>query len=245
VAEEKVSLSWVDKFIKRNQVHLTSKWTTGIDRTRHLADSGVKYKQYFDLLHQKQQEYSIEPRDIYNMDEKGFLCGLLGRSKRVFSRRMYEKGEVKETIQDGSRTFLTLLACICADGSALPPALIFPSPSGNIRANWVEEISSDSLQIMVTTSSNGWSNNDIGLAWLEQVFDRYTRPTRRRWRLLILDGHSSHVSMEFIDYCHLHRILLLVFPPHSTHTLQPLDVVMFKPLSSAYQQALTDYLHRT
>jgi hypothetical protein len=35
----------------------------------------------------------------------------------------------------------------------------------------------------------------------------------------------------------------MVFPPHSTHTLQPLDVVMFKPLSTAYSNALTKHLH--
>jgi hypothetical protein len=51
--------------------------------------------------------------------------------------------------------------------------------------------------------------------------------------------------MEFINYCNLHRILLLVLPPHSTHTVQPLDVVIFKPLSTAYTNALVDHLHRT
>jgi hypothetical protein len=35
----------------------------------------------------------------------------------------------------------------------------------------------------------------------------------------------------------------MVFPPHSTHTLQPLDVVMFKPLSSSYSNELTHHLH--
>jgi hypothetical protein len=82
------------------------------------------------------------------------------------------------------------------------------------------------------------------LAWLEQVFERCTKPPARRWRLLILDGHSSHVSIEFLNYCNLHLILLLVLPPHSTHTLQPLDVVMFKPLSTAYSNALTNHIHR-
>jgi hypothetical protein len=77
---------------------------------------------------------------------------------------MYEKGEVKETIQDSSRTFLTLLVYICADGSALPPSLIYPSPSGNIRANWVEEIQLNKQEILLTTSLNGWLNNNIGLA---------------------------------------------------------------------------------
>jgi hypothetical protein len=51
--------------------------------------------------------------------------------------------------------------------------------------------------------------------------------------------------MDFINYCDEHRILLAIMPPHSTHTLQPLDVVMFKPLSTAYSSALTTHLHKS
>ncbi len=49
---------------------------------------------------------------------------------------------------------------------------------------------------------------------------------------------------EFIDYCDENKILLCVLPPHSTQTLQPLDVVMFKPLSSAYSKELAEHLQR-
>ncbi|KNG46898.1 hypothetical protein TW65_06403 [Stemphylium lycopersici] len=49
--------------------------------------------------------------------------------------------------------------------------------------------------------------------------------------------------MESIDYCDRHRILRIL-PPHSTHTLQPLDVVLFKPLSQAYSNELTNHLHK-
>src|SRR4051794_12182891 len=51
--------------------------------------------------------------------------------------------------------------------------------------------------------------------------------------------------MSFIDYCDKNKILLLVFPPHATHTLQPLDVVMFAPLAAAYSRALTQFLHQS
>jgi hypothetical protein len=50
--------------------------------------------------------------------------------------------------------------------------------------------------------------------------------------------------MDFISYCDRHRILLLVLPPHSTHTLQPLDVALFKPLSQNYLHELTTFLHQ-
>ena len=84
----------------------------------------------------------------------------------------------------------------------------------------------------------------MGLAWLEQVFNRFTKEkARRSWRLLIIDGHGSHLTMRFIDYCDKHRILLAVFPPHSTQTLQPLDVVLFSPLAHFYSDFVTQHLH--
>jgi hypothetical protein len=47
------------------------------------------------------------------------------------------------------------------------------------------------------------------------------------------------VTPAFIDYCHENRILLAVFPPHSIHRLQPLDVVLFAPLARAYTSELS------
>jgi hypothetical protein len=32
------------------------------------------------------RKYKVEEENVYNMDEKGFLMGITGRSKRVFSR---------------------------------------------------------------------------------------------------------------------------------------------------------------
>ena len=83
--------------------------------------------------------------------------------------------------------------------------------------------------------------------WLAEIFDRYTKKkSGNRRRLLIVDGHSSHVHMQFMEKCDELRILLLILPPHSTHRLQPLDVLLFAPLSSFYSTAanalLTDSL---
>lgn len=94
-------------------------------------------------------------------------------------------------------------------------------------------------------SGSGWSNDGLGLAWLQQVLQRFTASkARRKCRLLLVDGHGSHLTEEFLEYCHRHKILLGIYPPHSTHTLQPLDMVMFKPLSTAYSKKLTTRLHK-
>jgi hypothetical protein len=89
-----------------------------MDRNRHKADSKEKYKAYFRLLHDKLREYEVEAENVYNMDEKGFLMGITGRSKRVFSRQFWEQKRVSAALQDGSREWITVLACVCADGQA-------------------------------------------------------------------------------------------------------------------------------
>jgi hypothetical protein len=245
IAKRELGKGWVDRYIKRYDIHLISCWATGIDRSRHQADSQSKYSLYFELLRSKISQYNIEPRHTYNMDEKGFMLGVLTRSKRVFSRRMYEEGKIKAHIQDGSREWITLLACICADGSALDPAIIYQSASSSLQDSWLQAFDPNDHRAYFSASSSGWTNNDIGLAWLKQVFDRSTKAkARSSYRLLILDGHGSHLTKAFIEYCDQNRILLMIYPPHSTHTLQPLDVVMFKPLSSAYSGQVAAFMER-
>jgi hypothetical protein len=119
IAKKELGVHWVDRFVTRYKVELISQWATGIDRSRHQADSQSKYSPYFELLRSKLNQYNIEPRHTYNMDEKGFMLGVLTRSKRIFSKRLYEEGKIKAHNQDGNREWITLVACICADGSAL------------------------------------------------------------------------------------------------------------------------------
>ena len=49
--------------------------------------------------------------------------------------------------------------------------------------------------------------------------------------------------MDFINYCDRNKILLAILPPYLTYTLQPLNIVMFKPLLTAYLKELTTHLH--
>ena len=245
IAGKRVSMSWVDRMIHRRSDELTPQWSTSMDRQRHAADSHDKYQKYFDLLSEKIKFYDVEPENTYNMDEKGFMIGAIGRQKRIFSKRLFKKRQYRQQLQDGNREWISLLACCCADGTFIPPALIYAADSENIQNVWVEDVKVGEHMAFFGVSQSGWSNDSLGMAWLQQVFQRYTsKKARRRYRLLLVDGHGSHLTEEFLEYCHRQKILLAVYPPHSTHTLQPLDVVMFKPLSTAYSKKLGERLFK-
>jgi hypothetical protein len=133
IAKEPVSESWVTRFVNRHPSELISKWAAGMDSNRHQADSGVKYKLYFDLLVNKITEYDVDVEQTYNMDEKGFMIGVVGKSKRIFSKRQYTKKQYRQSLQDGNREWITVLACVGADGVALPPGLIYQAAGRDIQ----------------------------------------------------------------------------------------------------------------
>src|SRR6266536_2884336 len=190
-------------------------------------------------------KYRITAENIYNFDEKGFLMGF-GRSlKRIMTRAALESGRITKSKQDGSREFISILACISAIGKWIPPLLIYKGESGDLMTTWVDEVTTDS-KAHFTVSHNGWSSHAIGLVWLQKVFERYTKPTREtQKRLLIVDGHSSHVNMVFVNWADEHDIILLILPPHTTHRLQPLDVGMFQPLSTNYSIELDEMINES
>ena len=67
------------------------------------------------------------------------------------------------------------------------------------------------------------------------MFDKHTKDRSvGRYRLLILDGHGSHVTPEFDQYCLEQSIIVLCMPPHSSHLLQPLDISYFSVLKRSY-----------
>ena len=239
---------WVTRWLSHHQKELKTGYLALIDKSRKKADSALYYSLYFELLGRKIQEYEIQTGNSYNMDEKGFLIGFLQKAKRIFTKKAFEAGRIKHMVQDGNREWITIIATICADGSSLSPALIYQAVSGNIQDTWLQDYDPKEASCFFSSSPTGWTNDDLGYSWLTTLFDRETKAkarNRRDWRLLILDGHGSHVNMRFIDYCHSHRILLAVFPPHATHRLQPLDVSLFRPLAQAYSQELNQFQHES
>jgi hypothetical protein len=181
--------------------------------------------------------------NIYNWDEKGFLIGFGHAVKRIMTYQAYKQGHVKAAKQDGSWEFISLLATICADGTHLPPALIYQGASGDLQNTWVDELTKQD-EAFFASSKSGWSNNEFALTYLKQIFDPYTREKAgRSRRLLIIDSHQSHVNWDFLTTYDRLRILVCILPPHTTHHLQPLDVSLFQPLATAYSKGLNTLMY--
>lgn len=138
-----------------------------------------------------------------------------------------------KSLQPGNREWATLIAGINAAGWSIPPFIIL---TGQYHLSAWYEDSAIPRDWAIAVSDNGWTTNKLGVEWLKH-FDAHTKArTIGARRLLILDGHESHQSLEFQELCKESDIYTLCMPPHSSHLLQPLDVGCFSPLKRAYSR---------
>lgn len=230
-----VGRNWVASFIKRHP-ELATRLSRQIDYQRVQCEDPDKYQAWFDLVRNTIAKYSLQNADIYNFDETGFAMGIISSEMVVTSSERHQKGR---KVQQGNKQWATLIECICADGSSIPPFVIVAGKTH--LSSWYEDSPlPDTWAISVT--ENGWTTNEISLEWLKH-FHKFTKNRIiNRKRLLILDGHGSHRSVDFDLYCQQNNIITLCMPAHSSHKLQPLDVACFRPLKRAYGDVISNLM---
>jgi hypothetical protein len=85
---------WASCWVKAHNDQLRSGYLSSIDSARKKADLALYYSLYFELLARKLTEYNIQPQNMYNVDEKGFLIGYLQKTKRIFTKRAFDAGRI-------------------------------------------------------------------------------------------------------------------------------------------------------
>lgn len=220
-----LGINWVQKFLDRHP-QLKTAFIPPLDKERASAQNRQIFEEWFALFLSVKTEYSVSESNIWNMDEKGFLQGVIGKEKVVISKY---QAKVYMT-QPGNRELVSLIECVSMDGKLLQPYIIF---KGKVQMTaWWEIMKKGHIAL----SDNGWTNNEIGLRWLQKAFHPETATESNQWRMLLVDGHASHLTTDAIEFCIKEKIILLCLPPHTTHLLQPLDVGVFSPLAGTYKR---------
>lgn len=134
-------------------------------------------------------------------------------------------------MQQGNREWTTVIQGINAMGWAIPSFIIFQGK--HHLSTWYHEKDLP-RDWVVGVSENGWTTNKLGLRWLKHFNEHTKKRVVGAARLLVIDGHESHNSLKFQQYCKDNKIITLCMPPHSSHLLQPLNVGCFAPLKKAY-----------
>jgi hypothetical protein len=171
------------------------------------------------------------------MDEKGAMMGVIGKLRVIVSK--HEK-KPKMT-QDGSREWVTMVECVSLLGQVLSKWIIFEGKLQQKKWHDAMKRISPKEYYRICTSENGCIDNELGVAWPKEHFELETAKMQNgEYRMLLFDGHASHVSIQAIKFALEKNLLLLCPPPHTTHLLQPLDVGLFGPLATYYKNGIAE-----
>ena len=154
-------------------------------------------------------EHKFTANRIYNVDETGIsvvpkscsrIVAVKGR-KQVGAKTAAERGET-----------VTAEICMSASGSYMPPMLIFPRVKEN--PEFVEGAPSGAW---AEYHKSGWIQIDLFTKWFRKFIE-----FANLLFLLLLDEHSSHVkNIDIINLAREHGVVILCFPPHCIHRMQP------------------------
>jgi hypothetical protein len=230
--QEPLGKHWIQRFKKRHSVIVTGR-TQAMEMKRLTALDTTTVTAFYDQISTLRELHNIELCDISNMDEKGFQLGQIQGEAVLFDKTMGPP-VIPST---GITKWVSIIECTTADGRVIKPYVIH---IGKIpQDHWF--LPNDQLPDWVWGfSTKGWTNNDLAVDWLRKVYLPETyRPGKHR--LLILDGHESHISGEFQYLCLQNDVHLVWLPPHSSHLLQPLDLGPFSSLALRYSQEVQKY----
>jgi transcriptional regulator with XRE-family HTH domain len=118
----------------------------------------------------------------------------------------------------------------------LPPGIIFKGkeiysrnlPQALIQASFSEA----PLAARTYASDRGYPTEEIFHDWILNVFEKCTKEFDKpgKYRLILLDGHSTHYGYKFLRTCVEHNIIPIVLPAHTAHALQPINVGLYETL---------------
>ena len=158
-------------------------------------------------------KFGILDEDLYNFDETGFMMGQITASIVVTGA---DRDGKRKKVQPGNREWVTLIQGVCSDGWCVPPFIVVKGAYH--LTNWYVD-STLPRDWVIKPTPNGWTDNETGLDWIRHFNKHTASRVTGRYRLLVIDGHESHVSAEFQAFCKEKNIIAVFISPHSSYLL--------------------------
>ena len=220
--------NWLRSFVSRYDLHLTYGIRVDSNRIGSCNRDGLRN---FMIQHQ-QLINSYNKCNVWNADETS--CENRKKLCKVVANH-----PLPIVPNDVSQMHITAMCAINGVYDKMQPFFILP----NLQ-NIPNDLSDLTGYATFASSFNGWMTEATFYAWSIHFCHhlscyRATFPGTmigNQRVLFILDGHSSRISAFALLYLKQHYVDVLILPSHTTHILQPFDVVVAHSLKACIRK---------
>lgn len=221
---------WATRFFARHP-GLSKRTPENTERSRLYALHPAKLSEYFTGL--KPHLEGRPPTHIWNFDESGFDRKSLNVGKVIATKG----SKFVPSKSDGNRDRISYCFFFNAVGDCLSPIVMLPGKEGSrlkgIKAEMVEGFPGANYMLLENSTQTEASWAECATFFVENVAKKYPGGGH----LLLLDGHSSRVSLEGINDFRASGNEIFTLPPHSSHVTQPFDVTIAKTFKAELRKA--------
>ena len=123
---------------------------------------------------------------------------------------------------------------VTADGRILQPMLIFKEYKGNMNKKVFSKL--NTYNMFISASESGWMKTQLYKRWLNKIIKPFVKENDNH-KCLFVDLHASHTSTESVEEIKkIKKLEVMYIPAGCTGKLQPLDVLIFKPLKDTIRR---------
>ena len=185
----------------------------------------------------KLREAMLDPSRIFNQDETAVEVG--SSSQRVLAE---VNTKILFSISGGSRKHVTASFLASADGSLVPPRLIYKGVR-NVAEKHLKDLDSTgkSGKWKFSVSEKGYITRELFLDVCKDLAVHLDEKKISRPVILFLDGASPHISLKAAEFCKKNGIQPVLFKPNTTHLVQPLDLTFFSSLKKELKRLVWNW----
>lgn len=220
--------AWFDHFLHRHKDILGILKPTATSFSRANGFNKDAVHGFFDILEAEFQKHPYPPDRIFNVDETG-LSVVQSKVPKVVGLKGKRQVGALSSAERGS--LVTVVCCMSAGGSFIPPLMIFP------RKNMSETLMKGAPPGSIgRCHPSGWIQSNLFTDWFRHFISN-VKPTAESPVMLILDGHNTHTkNIDIVDLARNNHVTILSLPPHTSHKIQPLDKTFMGSLKHHYSE---------
>ena len=220
------SRGWVEKFFARHRLSLLSRTSVSQKLPKQLEGSITKF--YEDAgRYMRIGKYSRSL--VANMDETSAFFDMIPAKSicKTGSRECIVRTSGNE------KKHVTVVLSAAADGTMLPPMLIFKGMTDKTKRK---------------TQEKSWMDEGLMEVWVEEIWLKYVREVSKQLGfdnyLLTVDAFSAHKMDDVQSKLVENKSDILMIPPGCTSKCQPMDVCINKPFKAILRKCWVTYISK-